>query len=116
MSGNMIVTGQVNNNSPFTLVLSSSSLQWGEWNSGPTATIAPNSTGSFVAQGTDGTATGTEGTVNYTIDGQTGMIALYFEDPFSGGNSSGATSSIDAVKVDSSIGGGDAVTATYNVT
>ena len=39
MSGNMIVTGQINNNSPFMLTLSSSSLQWGEWNSGPPATI-----------------------------------------------------------------------------
>ena len=115
MSGNMIVTGQINNNSAFTLTLSSSSLQWGEWDSGPTATIGPNSTGSFVAQGTDGTATGAQGTVNYTIDGQTGMIELYFEDPFSGSNSGSASSSIAGVQANGSIESGDAVTATYNI-
>jgi hypothetical protein len=111
----MIVTGQINNNSAFTLTLSSSSLQWGEWNANPPATIAPNSTGSFVAQGTDGTATGTQGTVNYTIDGQTGMVVLSFEDPFSGSNSGSGSSSIVGVSADGSIGSGDAVTATYNI-
>ncbi len=53
--------------------------------------------------------------MNYTIDGQTGMITLYFEDPFSGSNSGSASSSITGVSASGTIGGGDAVTATYNI-
>jgi hypothetical protein len=115
MSGNIVVTGQINNNSTFTLTLSSSSLQWGDWDTNPPNSIAPNSTGSFIAQGADGSATGTQGQVNYTIDGYVGMISLYFEDPFIGGNSGSGSSTISVVTASGSIDGGDATTATYNI-
>ena len=79
------MTAVVKTNVP--LANTGSSLAWGKWNSNPIDTIPSNTDGvtAFIAQGRDGSATGTEGTVTYQAGDGT-IFTMYFDDPYSAAN------------------------------
>lgn len=77
-----------NNNTNSALTLQSATLQHGVWtqNDTPPATIAAGAQNVPFGSESDGTATGTQGTVVYQM-GTVGTVTLNWDDPFSGSNS-----------------------------
>lgn len=120
MSGNNIATGQIVNNTPYDLYVASSGINSGHWNTTPVA-VAANTTSNaaFVAQGTSGTATGTSGWVQYSLNGAPTPIVAYlaFDDPYSSSNSATGTNinTQTYVVIASVPSSGSKVTFTYTI-
>jgi hypothetical protein len=114
MASTRVVTGVIANNTSQTFVLGTQTLEWGDWSTNPPASINPNSSGTFVAKGTSGTATGTQGTVTYTTgDGAT--LTFNFNDPYEPGNAFSSSSSSPNYSVSNNSPSGNAVTVNYTV-
>src|SRR5437870_13800961 len=69
------------------LSLSGTSLDWGKWHDSPPAQIHNTAVGTCFAQGRKDTATGTEGTVTYTLPDNSTTLSIHFDAPYSAANS-----------------------------
>jgi hypothetical protein len=87
MSGNNIANGTIINNSNYDMWLVSSNIASGHWNTAPITVPRQSTTTAFVAQGTQGTATGTSGSMTYSFNGTTATVVLGFDDAYSSSNS-----------------------------
>jgi hypothetical protein len=118
VSGNCIATANIVNNTQYNLICSSNGINSGHWNQTP-VNVGANSTvkSAFIAQGTSGTATGTSGWVQYSIQGAKAVATLCFDDPYSSSNSTNGTgSSASNFTVTASVpSSGSNVTFTYTV-
>ncbi|HLX08992.1 MAG TPA: aegerolysin family protein [Thermoanaerobaculia bacterium] len=120
MSGNNIATGQIVNNTPYDLYVANSGINSGHWKTTPVAVAkGTTSNSAFVAQGTSGTATGTSGWVQYSLQGApTSIVAnLAFDDPYSSSNSASGTNinTTTYVVIASVPSSGSQVTFTYTI-
>lgn len=70
-----------------TLVTQSQHLDHGEWTTLAPPSVDPHDIAEWMSE-SDGFATGTEGRLNYLIDGEpeTNTVWCYWDDPFSGDN------------------------------
>jgi len=104
------------------------SMDWGNWTTTPPIQITTGTVGNMWAQGTGAYATGTQGSVIYTLPDNGTTFTVTFDVPFTGTNSGGGTlggtspSQYTAKETDSTYttqtsfpGGGDAPTVYFLV-
>ena len=83
------VTIIVDNTTDVALTGANSNLDHGIWGTNPPARIEAGATATWEAE-SSGVATGTEGSVDYTLElglGSTGKVHVHFDNPFVGSNS-----------------------------
>lgn len=129
MSSNNIATGLVTNNTGYTLIpiYPSSSCSSGYWTESPQP-ITPKATNvtNFVCTGVSGTATGAAGVAWFNIYNNNagfppdpalliGTLTWNFDDPYTGSNSSSATSNLPYVQGVTTSGSGDNATFTLTI-
>jgi hypothetical protein len=118
MSGNNIANGTIINNTTYDMWVSSSAINSGHWNTPPiTAAAKSTTTGAFVAQGTQGTATGTSGWVKYSLHNASpaASVTITFDDPYSSSNSAGGSASTGFTVSASVPSSGSNVVFTYTI-
>lgn len=91
MSENMQCHMNVKNSTGGTLVLAGSPLSWGKWTDNPPTNITNGQTVSFTAKGAKGSATGTQGSVQYSFPDNVTYFTISFDIPYSGSNSGNMT-------------------------
>lgn len=116
MSGDRVVTGIIVNNSSTQMVFELENIIWGEWVDSPPPFIPANGgTGTFIARGADGSATGTQGTVQYQMGDQGPTITMSFSDPFVAKDAFSSSSSSSEFTVGNDSPTGNTPTVTYTV-
>jgi hypothetical protein len=101
------------NGTGFTLSLTGSGLSHGEWSSGaqPPSSVAANATVSWQSE-SDGFATGTEGTADFTVVSTGASLHFHWDNPFVGSNSYDESAPV-GLTLERSGGGGENATVTW---
>lgn len=91
MSENFACDMFVNNKTGAVMSLTDSGLDYGKWTISPPPQINTGTVAEFKAEGAKGSATGTTGSVTYTLGDNATTIKISFSIPYSGDNTGGLT-------------------------